>query len=299
MTPTGLRRFISVIVLWCLAAAVIAAQPDRIRLRFAPAPGQSARMTMTHEMDMEMSLGGDAVPGLPGPLQFTSRARLVFRQTAGAARPDGRYDVEIVFEDISATGTMNGQDLPTSDAGDQMRNKPIVVTYDAGGQAVNVRAPDVPGLTPETFTQMMAAFHGNAPAAALAVGETARVPMNVTLPLPFPAAGAPTVNGEVVVRLAALEAAGGRRSARVESTMEGSTTHELDIPAPNGTARMRSVFALSGTGVTALDPDAGIVRSGDVTTDIDGTFSVIAGDVPTALQGMTLKGRVHVTLRGE
>ena len=57
-------------VLACLAAPTVIAQSEKVSIRMAPRPGQTVHLTMTQEMDFDISFDGAALPGVTGPMKM-------------------------------------------------------------------------------------------------------------------------------------------------------------------------------------------------------------------------------------
>ena len=133
-------------------------------------------MTMLQEKDIEILFDGPQGP--IGPMRMVTRSTPSMTQKTGAAAPNGTLEAEITYDTIRTEAFMNGQTLPMPDAGSELVGKPVVVTYDRNGDIVDIRGVPTRGLTVDSFKQMVNAFHGDLPVAALGVGEVTSVPMD-------------------------------------------------------------------------------------------------------------------------
>lgn len=295
MKPRSRLLVIAAGAISCLTVTGAVAQSEKITLRMAPAPDQTVRMTMAQDMDMDLTIeGAGGLPGLTGPLKMVMRNTMDITQRVGARKPDGLVDAEITYDQVKIEMTLNGQTLPTSTPSGILNTK-VTVTYNGNGEIVDVKGlPDTGAMPADSFKQMMTTFYGNLPAEPVGVGETASVPINFTLPLPIPGASAMKLAGDTKMKFVSLERdAGGNRSARLESAMDGKMTGAF--PSPDGKNSMGLDFLLKGSGTTVMDLTKGVLRSGIASITIDGKLELGAG-APVAVPPMRLHATMTVTM---
>jgi hypothetical protein len=286
-----LSRSLSVAVLIAFAAVPILAQPEKVSIRMAPRPGQTVRLTMTQEMDMKMS--ADGVQAFPG-MQMMMRSSMVLTQKTGAVKPDGTVDAEVTYDDIRTEMSINGQSSPAANAAvSSLLGKTVTITYSRDGEVVDVKGlPDPAGIA-EAVKQTMMSMLGNVPVTALAVGESATMPLTMTLPLPLPGADAMQMTGETKLTLLSIDNDGQGRSARFVSTTNGNM--RAGFPSPDGKNAAALDFTTTGEGTSVLDLDKGIIRSAVTTATMGGKVNM-SGAAAGAQPAMTIVGTTRVTV---
>ncbi len=284
-------------IIACLAAPAVIAQSEKVSVRMAPRPDQSARMTMIQEMVMDVSFdSAAAVPGLT-PMRMSMTSTMGLTQKTGAVKPDGTLDAELTYDQIRAEMTMNGQPMPAADANNQLVGKTVIVTYNRNGEMVGIKGLPAAGLTDEAFKQMLGSLYGNLPVAALSVGETTTTPLELGLPLPLPGAGPMKMTGETRVKLVSIDKDARGRSARFDSALDGKMVTELG--SPDGKAKMVMNFSMGGTGTMVMDLDRGVLRSGLTTITLVGKMDMPAGAAPAALPGMNMIATIKMTITSD
>jgi hypothetical protein len=288
------RSLIVAIALAGVAAPVLA-QSEKVSVRMSPQPGQTVKMTMTQDVDLEVSFGA-ALPGVDGAMKLAVKTVAALTQKTGAPKPDGTIDAEITYDESRTEMMLNGQPISSS-ADTQLVGKAVVVTYGQNGQIVDVKGlPAGDAMTPDTFKQMLDAFSGSLPATALAVGETTSGPMAFNMPLPIPGADAMKMSGELRLQLVSIDKDAKGRSAKFESALDGRLSSKLDVPLPGVTGAMVVEIAMTGTGTSVMDLDKRLLRSNDSTAKIDGTITNAGapGADPAAFPPMIVRGTVTV-----
>ena len=274
------------------APAAVIAQTEKISVRMAPKPNQTARQTSSTEMEFDISSAeAGAAPGFMR-MQITMRMTMAMTLKTGALKQDGTLDAELTYDQFRAEMSMNGQTMP-ADAGSLLAGKTVVMTYDRNGEIVGVRGLDAAGLTNDAFRQMLGPLFGSLPATALAVGETTTVPLDFMLPLPLPSAAPITLVGQTRLKLASVDKDARGRAATFESTMAGSMVTDLGSPQE----KVSLDFSLSGQGTYVVNLETGMVRSNVATSDVNGKINV-AGNA-AAPGGMTMRGTLRMTMTGD
>ena len=284
---------IAAAVIVCLSVPEARAQPEKVSIRLAPRPDQTVQMSMTQEMDFEISFGS-AAPSAP-PMNMAMRSMMSLTQKTGPRKADGSIDAEITYDEIRSELSLNGQPAAVPNPNGDLVGKPVVVTYNAGGEVIGVKGlPALPGLSDDSFRQMLVSFSGNLPATALGVGETAKAPLNVNLPLPLPGAVPVTITGETTLKLSSVDRDTRGRTAIFDSTVTGSMS--TDVPAPDGKNQMKLNFTMTGDGTTIMDLDRGIPRSNLTATTFAGRAEIPAGAAAAAMPGMNMRGTIKLAM---
>jgi hypothetical protein len=283
---------VAVGALACLAVPTVVAQSEKVSVRMAPRPGQTVHMTMTQEMDFDISFDGAALPGVTGPMKMLMRSIVALTQKTGGLKADGSVDSELTYDESRTEISMNGQPMPAAGADDQLVGKTVVMTYNRNGEVVDIKGLPPGVLTDDTLKQMMASFYGNLPTAALSVGETAISPIEMALPLPLPGAGPMAMTGETRVKLVSIDKDAQGRSARLESTLDGKMVNE--IASPDGKSQATMDFKMDGTGMMVMDLDKGVLRSGLSTVTFVGKIGMPGGAAATGMPGMNMRGTMKV-----
>jgi hypothetical protein len=279
----------------CLIASPVLAQPEKVSVRMAPRPGQTIHMTMSQDMDFEMSFdGASPVAGLTEPMKMLMRSTIAMTQKSGMQRADGTWDVELTYDKVQSDITMNGQSLAAGATDSQLVGKTIVMTYNRTGEIVDVKGLPAAGLTDDAFKQMIGSLYGNLPVTALSVGETTVAPLDFALPLPVPGAAGMKMIGETKMKLVSIDKDAQGRSARFDSTLNGKVVSE--IASPDGTSKVTLDFQMGGEGSTVMDLDKGVVRSSLSTSTFDGRVGTPGGAAPAALPPMKMRGTMKVTM---
>lgn len=286
--------FVVATAFFLAAPPAVVAQSEKISIRMAPRPGQTVRLNLAHEADMDISFDAGAAPGLM-PMRMVIRMTAAMTQKTGALKPDGTLDAEFTYDRFRIEISMNGQTMPAS-TDNPLTGKPIVVTYNRNGDVVGVQGMPA-ALTDGMFEQLMGSFVGSLPATALAIGETTTAPMDLALPLPLPGAPAMKMVGQTRLTLVSLDKDARGRSARFESTTAGSVMS--DVASPDGQGKMAVDLSHSGEGTYVLDLDTGVLRSNITTSHINGKMNIAGGAASPALPGMSMRGTITMTLTSD
>lgn len=289
------RRGVPVLVVGlvvCLSPAAAVAQSDKASVRRAPQPGQSVRMTLDQEMDFDLSIEG-APPGLDA-MKMLTRITMALTQKTGPRKADGTVDAVLTYDEFRTETSMNGQTMPR-DAGDQLIGKPVTVTYGRDGSIVSVKGLPPGGVTDDAFKQMMGSLVGNLPTTELKVGETTTVPMDLELPFPLPGAGPLQMRGDTRITLVSIDKDAQGRSARFDSTVNG--TMVSDVPSPDGMSTLTLEFTMDGGGTTVVDLDKGLARSNESSITVHGRIGMPAGAAPAGVPPtLTMRGTITLTM---
>jgi hypothetical protein len=200
----------------------------------------------------------------------------------------------LTYDDVQSDATMNGQPGPGGNLGDRFKGKTMAVTFDKLGAVVSVKVPDV-GLAEQVFKEMLKSMYGNLPSTAIAVGETATVPLDFAIPIPVPGASPMKMQGDVKYTLASIETTPAGRVARFEHVMDGRMVNDVDMPGPTGKGQMSLDFKMNGGGTMLTNLDKGIVGSSETTATFDGTFRIGGPNTPQ-VPPMSVHGKMKSTM---
>ena len=282
------RLHLGLSVIVCLATTAVFAQSEKINLPAVPKPGQTVRLTMTQEMDIDISFDG-ATP--PGPMKM--KTTMTMTQKTGALRPDGSMDVDMTYDQVRAEVTMNGQAIPAGTE-NPLAGKTVTVKYNRNGQIVDVMGlPEVAGMTADVFKQLMSSFTGNVPTEPIAVGEAFNTPLNVNLPLPLPGNAPIGFSGETRTTLLSVDRDASGRSATLDEIVTGSMI--ADVPSPDGKTDMKVDVTMSGSGTRVMDLDRGVLRSMTSTSVMRGR-TTMGSAAPAQMRSMRLEATTKVTI---
>ena len=284
------RIFVVAIAFLAGPPAVIA-QSEKVSIRMAPHPGQTVRMTLAQEADIDISIDGAAAPPGVMAMKMAMRMMAAMTQKTGAVKPDGTLDAGITYDQFHIEMSINGQTMP-ADFNNPLTGKTVVFTYNQMGDIVRVQGmPD--GLPEDMFRQLMGSMLGDLPAAALAVGETTTAPMDFTLPLPVPGAAAMKLTGETRLTLVSVDKDARGRSATFTSTTAGGIVS--DSGSPDGQGKTAFDLDLRGEGTYVINLDTGILRSNIVTSSVNGKMKAAGAASP----GMTMRGTVTLSMTSD
>ena len=290
------HRFAVAVFVACFIWTPAFGQSEKISLRLLPRPNQIVRMRMVQETDVDMSFDSNlSVPAATIPVALATKTVVEITQKSGPANAQGHIEAEITYEEVSTGVTMNGQAMPANDTSGNFIGKKVTVTFDKEGSVLDIKVPADVGIPEESFRQMLKSMYGNLPAISLAVGETATVPLDFTLPLPVPGAPPLKMDGEVKHTLASIEKDASGRIAKFDHSIVGKMLTDVDMPASTGKVKMSLDFTLSGTGAMLRDLDKGFVRSSETNATFDGKIKITAESGTPQMPSMNLRGTTKTT----
>ncbi|MFN0111019.1 MAG: hypothetical protein ACKVZH_19335 [Blastocatellia bacterium] len=270
-------------------------KPEKISLRITPKPDQSVRLRMVTEMDIEMNFEGAAASeqaALP-PMKMQMKSATTFTQKTGPLDKQNRFEMELVYDDVSAEMMMNGNAFPVGDEMAKLKGMKIKVTMDQSGNIFDVQAPKEAQMDAATFKELLKSLYGALPTELMAVGETATVPLTMALSLPLPGSNGPlNLQGSSKIKLLAIEKEGTNRLAKLETVSEARMTSVLDFPSPNGPAKMKMDFSMTGGGPSSINLDNATVKTNDLIMTLQGKMSPAPESADAKLPTMALKGTV-------
>lgn len=270
-------------------------KPEKVSLRLAPKPDQTAKLRMVSEIDLEMSFDGVAgsdQPALP-MMKMQMKSVTAFTQKTGSLDKQNRFEMELVYDDVSAEMMMNGNAIPVGDEMTKLKGQKIKVTMDQSGDIFDVQAPKETQMDAATFKELLKSLYGALPTEPMAVGETATVPLTMALPLPLPGSNGPlNLQGSSKIKLLAIEKDGTNRLAKLDTISEARLTSVMDFPGANGPAKVKLDFSMTGGGPSSVNLDKGLVKTNDVIMTLQGKMTPAPESADAKLPAMALKGTV-------
>jgi hypothetical protein len=284
-----------------LASTTALAQSDKITIRMAPAPNQTVRMRLVQEMEMEMTFGGNSplAAAMPGPMKMLTTTVLAMTQKVGAPDAQGNVESEVTYDETSSEATINSQPIPLGDTNGGLKGKKITITFDKGGNVLDVKAPRDISLPEETFRGMLNSFYANLPTTPIGVGEVANSPLDFTIPLPMSGATPMKMDGEMRHKLVSIEKDVAGRIARFDQTVDAKMVTDMEVPSPNGKIKMNLDFKMNGTGTTLNHLDKGVVKSSDAAYTFDGKIDLAGESTASQMPSITLRGKMKQTITSE
>lgn len=270
-------------------------KPEKVSLHMTPKPDQTAKLRMATEVDLEMSFEGAVPPAQAAlnPMKIQMKSVTAFTQKTGALDKQNRFEMEMVYDDVTSEMTMNGNALPIGEEMAQLKGKKIKVTMDQSGNVFDVQAPKETQMDSATFKELLKSLYGALPTEPMTVGETATVPLTMALPLPLPGNNGPlNLQGSSKIKLLAIEKEGANRLAKLETVSEARITSVVDFPGQNGPAKMKMDFSMTGGGPSSVNLDKGMVKTNELLMTLQGKMSPASESADAKLPTMVLKGTV-------
>jgi hypothetical protein len=258
-------------------------------------------MKMVQEMDMEMTMEA-LTAALPGPMKVSTKIVTTMTQKTGAADLQGNIEAEVTIDEASSETktSMNGQPMASTPATNPMAGKRFSVVFDKEGRVVDTKFPSIPGLSDDAFKRMTQSFYGNMPTAAIGIGETTAVPLDLAIPLPLPGASEMKMDGEVKYKLVSIETQGGDRIATLDSTIDGKLVSDAELPSPAGKIKMSIDLKITGAGKAQNNLDKGLVKASESSSTFGGAIRMSGADpnLPQ-LPNMNMKATMKMTMTSE
>jgi hypothetical protein len=257
-------------VTFAMATALPAAAQGKVSVGGRPTPGQSVRLNIVQDADLNMK-PAEAAAGSPlGPMHLKAKTTTVVSQKVGT--PDA-VRIEMTYEDITQVVTLNDQPAPpeATEAAMRIKGKTLSMTVDANGDMIEVTPPADFPLPPEMMKDMMKQALGLMPKQQLAVGETVTAPFSMSMPLPMPG-DPPQLNGELKSTLKGVSGAAGSEVASLDQAVSAGV--DATVPGPGGNGEVAIKLQVKGGGTTEWDVQGALVKASRMTTTISGTFTV-------------------------
>jgi hypothetical protein len=280
------------------ASMPVFAQSEKISIRMIPEPNQTIRTRMIHEMDIDVIFEGEMPQAAAFPQQMKLASRIVFALTRkiGAPDKDGAVTSELIYDEASSEMTMNGQPLPIGDAFSRFIGQKVMMTFNMQGDIIDIKAPSALGMSEDSFKQMLTALSGNLPRTAIGVGEIVTTPLDFTVPLPVPGAPPVKMNCQINSKLVSIEKVATGRIAKFNQTADGKIV--MEIPRPDGQAKMSMDFKVNGGGESLVDVDKGVLKSSDSKMTISGKLRMSDASSEKKFPTMNFQGTMKTTVTG-
>lgn len=263
----------SLLVAVAIAVPVlVSAQSDRIPIRVAPTPNQTAHGTMVFDMAFNLTIDGAPpnVPAPPGPMALAMKMTMAHSLAVGARDDDGNVSAHLTIDDATYTVSMNGTTMPAPNPSAAWKSIDATFVFDSNGTVSSLSTPSdspVPAPVRQAIESMMQSL----PVGTLAVGESMTVPLALNIPLPM-AAGGISTTGRTTITLTSVSNEVGQRIAHY--TSESSGRFSGDGASPLGGAGAANTvdmqFTMSGT--TDVNLDRGLIQAGNQHGTIEADF---------------------------
>lgn len=269
---------------------------EKISLHLTPKPDQTAKLRTVTEIDLEMTFEGAGAPelGAMSLMKIQMKSVTAFTQKTGALDKQNRFGMELTYDDITSEMMMNGNALPIDEEMAKLKGKQVKVTMDQQGNIFDVQSPKEIQMDAPMFKELLKSLYGALPTEPMVVGETATVPL--TLALPLPGAGPINLQGNSKIKLLGIEKDGAQQIANLESTADAQINTLMDFPSPNGPAKAKMEFSMTGSGPSSVNLSTGMIKSNEMTMKLQGKITPDSADakMPT----MVLKGTVKMIVTG-
>jgi hypothetical protein len=260
------HRALTTLTLTCALAAALpaAAQTKKVTVGGRPAPGQTVRLNIVQDADLNMKPAESAAGSPMGPMHLTAKTTTVVSQKVGTPDEKGGIKVDMTYEEITQDMKMNDSPAPPEAAAAAlaMKGKTLSMTIDAAGEVIDVTPPADFPMPTAIIKDMLKQALGLMPRQELSVGETVTAPFAMAMPLPMPGNDPPQLKGELKSTLTGVTGAPGSEVAALK-------------------------MAVKGTGTTNWDVKGALVQGSKMTTEISGTFTV-PGVGPVEMSGTTI-----------
>lgn len=280
------RRLSHAVVLAALfSSPQISFGQDKVAIGATPTPGQTVRLRMKQELESDIKAEGTPPPGLPPDGVHTrSASNILLRLETAALDADGRVRVDVNYEEGSQEAQINGKAMPLPSAQDALRGKTITMWL-KGSQVDEVKVPENYPIPAELLKQFMGPLVASIPRVEMTVGQTAEVPLSLTLPLPSGAGPAPVLTGTTKNTLTKVAPDGDDLLATLAQAVEAS----VDMSHEAGGTRVRTIMKISGTGTTETYVKAGLVKTSTMDAKLTGRLETQAANAPVIVFDGTMK----------
>jgi hypothetical protein len=271
---------------FAMASALPAAAQKKVAVGGRPTPGQTVRLNIVQDADLDMK-PVEAVAGSPlGPMHLKAKTTTVVVQSVGAPDAKGVLQVDMTYEDITQNVTLNDQPAPpeAAEATAKIKGKTLSMTIDPNGEVVDVTPPPDFPMPAAIMRDMLKQALGLMARQELAVGETVSAPFAMAMPIPMPG-DPPQLKGELKNTLTGVSGAAGSEIAALEQVVTAAV--DSTTAGPGGSGDMTIKMQVTGKGTSDWDVKGGLVKASTMTTNITGTLT-FPGVGAMAVNGTTV-----------
>lgn len=282
----ALRSAVLLLVL-ALAAPLDAGQ-DKVLIGGMPAPGQSQRTKLSQVMDLTLSAGDNPPPGFPPEgIRMEMTSDIVMKQTFGTPDADGRTRLDMTYESLAQSGTMNGQKMPMPSSSGGFEGQTLTLWMDKNNEVAAVTVPPGLPMSESQARQMFNQMFGAVPRQEMAVGDTIAKPLSLDVPLPGGGASGGAVSGTSRITLSRIDGEGPDRVAVLTTVFDGALENGGATAAPGR-------LTIAGKGTTEQVLRTGLIQAMTSTTTLDGPMALPGA--PAGMPPLTMHGVVTMTL---
>lgn len=278
-----------VVLLLVLAlAAPLAARQDKVLIGGMPSAGQSQRTKLSQVMDLTLRAPESAPPGFPPEgIRMEMTSDIVMKQTYGTPDADGRTRLDMTYESVSQSGTMNGQKMPMPSSMGGFEGQTLTLWMNKNNEVAEVAVPPGLPMSESQARQMFNQMFGAVPRQEMAVGETVSKPLSLDVPVPGGAASNQAVSGTSRVTLSRIDGEGADRVAVLTTVFDGAIENGASSAAPGR-------LTITGKGTTEQALRTGLIQSMTSTTTLEGPMALPGA--PPGMPPLTMHGVVTMTL---
>jgi hypothetical protein len=259
---------------FALVAALPAGAQKKVTVGGAPAPGQTVRLNIVQDADINMKPAAATAGSPMGPMHLKAKTTTVVSQKIGTPDDKGIIKVEMTYEDITQEMSLNDQPAPpeAAAAATALKGKTLAMTVNTAGEVVDVTPPPDFPLPAAMMKDMLKQALGLMPRQELTVGQTVTAPFTMAMPLPVPGNDPPQMKGELKSTLTGVTGAAGSEVAALDQNVTAAV--DATMPGPGGQGEVAIKMQVTGSGTTDWDVKGAVVKGSKMTTQINGTFTV-------------------------
>jgi len=271
---------------FAMASALPAVAQKKVMLGGRPTPGQTIRVSIVQDADLNMK-PAEAAAGSPmGPMHLKAKTTTVVSQKVSTPDEKGAVPVYLTYASISLDYTINAPPAPPAGApaAAKIKGKTLSMVIDGSGEVIEVTPPADFQMPTGMVKDMLKQAFGLMARQEMSVGETVTTPFSMAMPIPMPG-DPPQLKGEMKSTLTGVSGAAGTEAAAVEQIVTASV--DSTMPAPGGNGDIGIKMQVTGKGTSDWDVKGALVKASKMTTNIAGTLT-IPGVGAMELTGVTI-----------
>jgi hypothetical protein len=240
----------------------------------APTPGQTLRLNVVQDADMNMKPSASAA-GSPLPaMHMKQKTTMVMGQKVAAPDDKGAIGIQVTYEDVAQEMTINDQPPPPEAAAAMaaLKGKTLAMKVSPSGELLEVVPPADFPLPAEMLKDMLKQALGLMPRQQMAVGQTVTAPFQMAMPIPVPGGAPPQLKGDLKTTLTGVTGAAGSEIAAL--AQEVTAAVDATMPSPAGNGELIIKMTLKGSGTTDWDVKGAVIKGQKMTTQISGTLTI-------------------------